>query len=286
VLNPESSEVSMNVMTTNATGNYLLGHANAELNRLISQSRFLGELSEHFFHLAGIGAGMQVLDVGCGAGDVSFLAAHMVGPAGRVVGIDRAPEPVAIASQRAAAAGLSNVTFVAADAANFVADTPVDAIVGRLVTMYWPHPANVLRHLLRSLKPGGIVTFQDYDMSGAKSEPFCPLFETTVERVRQTFARAGVEHRMGLKLGRVFEDAGLHSPHMRLAARVERGADSSAYPQLTEITRTLLPIMERTGVATAASVDIDTLADRLREEAVSLRATLVAPLLVAAWGRR
>jgi SAM-dependent methyltransferase len=276
----------MNVMSTDAAATYLLGHANGELDRLISQSRFIGELSEHLFQLAGLGAGMHVLDVGCGAGDVSFLAARIVGPAGRVVGIDRSPESVATATQRAAAAGLTNVTFIAADAANFVADAPVDAIVGRLVMMYWPNPATVLRHLLRSLKPGGIVTFQDYDLSGSKSEPFCPLFEATVERVRQTFARACVENRMGLKLGAAFEEAGLLSPQMRLAARVERGAGSAAFEQLAEITRTLLPVMERTGVAAAAGVDVDTLADRLRGEAVSMRATLVAPLLVAAWARK
>jgi SAM-dependent methyltransferase len=276
----------MNVMTsTDAAGTYLLGHANEELDRLISQSRFIGELTEHLFRLAGIGAGMQVLDVGCGAGDVSFVAARLVGPAGRVLGIDRSPESIAIASKRAAAAGLSNVTFVAADAANFVADAPVDAIVGRLVMMYWPNAASILRHLTRSLKPGGLITFQDYDLSGAKSEPFCPLFEATVERVRQTFARACVEPRMGLKLGCVFEDAGLPSPQMQLAARVERGPESPAYEQLAEITRTLLPAMERTGVAAADSIEIDTLADRLREEVVSLRATVVAPLLVAAWTR-
>ena len=91
---------------------------------------------------------------------------------------------------------------------------------------------------------------------------------------------------MGLKLGRVFEDAGLPTPQMLLGARVERGPDSIVYEQVAQITRTLLPVMERTGVATAEAVGIDTLASRIREEALRLRATLVSPSLIGAWTRK
>ena len=56
-----------------------------------------------------------------------------------------------------------------------------------------------------------------------------------------------------------------------------------AYEQVAQITRTLLPLMEKSGVATAEAVAIDTMADRLREEAITRRATLVAPSLIGAW---
>jgi hypothetical protein len=149
------------------------------------------------------------------------------------------------------------------DAADFIPDEPLDAIVGRLVLMYFRDPAAVLRRLTSSVKPGGIVTFQDFDMTAPKSEPHCPLFETAIGRLRETFARAGADDRMGLKLGRVFEDAGLPTPQMLLGARVERGPDSMVYDQVTQITRTLLPLMEKTGVATAEAVGIDTMAGRV-----------------------
>jgi SAM-dependent methyltransferase len=269
-----------------STNPYILGHANEELERLISQGRFLGDLTAHFLRLTGLQPGMRVLDVGCGAGDVSFVIASIVGPTGSVTGMDRSPDSVALASQRAAAAGLPNVRFVVGDAVDFTAEDPVDAVVGRLVLMYFAEPAAVLRRLLSFVKPGGIVTFQDFDMTAPKSEPHCPLFETAIERLRETFARAGADHRMGLKLGRVFEDAGLPTPRMLLGARVERGPDSMVYDQVTQITRTLLPLMEKTGVATAEAVGIDTMAGRLRDEALTRRATLVAPSLIAAWTRK
>ena len=107
-----------------------------------------------------------------------------------------------------------------------------------------------------------------------------------VQGLRETFARAGADPRMGLKLGRVFEDAGLPTPQMLLGARVERGPDSMGYDQVTQITRTLLPLMKKTGVATAQAVGIDTMARSLREEALTRRATLVAPSLIAAWTQK
>jgi SAM-dependent methyltransferase len=269
-----------------STNPYVLGHANEELERLMSQGRFLGDLTAHFLRLAGLQPGMRVLDVGCGAGDVSFVVASIIGPTGHITGMDRSSDSVALASQRAAAAGLSNVRFVVGDTIDFTAEEPVDAVVGRLVLMYFPDPAAVLRRLSSFVKPGGIVTFQDFDMTAQRSEPHCPLFEAAIERLRETFARAGADDRMGLKLGRVFEDAGLPTPRMLLGARVERGPDSMAYDQVTQITRTLLPLMEKTGVATAEAVGIDTMAGRLREEALTQRATLVAPSLIGAWTRK
>src|SRR5262249_58943519 len=81
---------------------YVLGHSETELRRLAMQSAFWGELTGEIFRRAGIGAGMHVLDIGCGAGDVAFLAARLVGPWGRVLGIDRSEDAVRRASARAA----------------------------------------------------------------------------------------------------------------------------------------------------------------------------------------
>jgi 2-polyprenyl-3-methyl-5-hydroxy-6-metoxy-1,4-benzoquinol methylase len=142
------------------TGEYVLGHSREELDRLISQSRYIGELSDHFLHLAGLQPGMRVLDVGCCAGDVTLLAARIVGPSGRVTGIDRSAHSIALATARVSTAGLANVSFVTADAAGFAPKEPVDALVGRVVMMYWPDPASVLRHLLESVRVRGLSLFR------------------------------------------------------------------------------------------------------------------------------
>jgi SAM-dependent methyltransferase len=123
--------------------NYALGHAADKLDRLIEQGRFIGELTEHVLRLAGLGPGMRVLDVGCGAGDVTFLAARLVGPEG----VDRSEEAIAVARERARGARLASVHFI-------IQDTPVDALVGRLVLAHLAEPAATLHRLLANLRPG------------------------------------------------------------------------------------------------------------------------------------
>jgi SAM-dependent methyltransferase len=265
---------------------YILGHAETELDRLIHQARFFGELTEQVLHRAGLQPGMRVLDIGCGAGDVALLAARLVGPEGAVIGVDKSPEAVALASRRAQAAELTNMHFVAQDLSELSLDQPVDALVGRLVLMYFADPAVLLRRLLGLLKPGGLVVFHEFDLAGAKSEPTCEIFEVALQRIRQTFSRVGVDIHTGLKLGRIFQEAGLPAPQMILGARVEGGPDSLIYAQVEQVTQTLLPLMQRTGVATAAEVGIETLAARLRAETVAHNATLVSPSLIGAWAQK
>jgi hypothetical protein len=104
-----------------------------------------------------------------------------------------------------------------------------------------------------------------------------------VERIRQTFTRGGIGIRTGLQLGRILERAGLERPTMVIGGRVERGPDARIYAQVAGITRAVLPLILRLGVAGAESVDVDTLEARLRDEALALDATLMAPPLIGAW---
>jgi ubiquinone/menaquinone biosynthesis C-methylase UbiE len=66
-----------------------LGYNDREQLRLIRQARILATLTESFLRTAGIVSGMRVLDIGCGMGDVTMLAAQLVGPTGSVVSIDQ-----------------------------------------------------------------------------------------------------------------------------------------------------------------------------------------------------
>jgi ubiquinone/menaquinone biosynthesis C-methylase UbiE len=139
---------------------YVLGDSDGELRRLLDQSRFIGDLTEQVLRRAGIEPGMNVLDCGCGVGDVSFLVASLVGPTGRILGIDRSIAGVDLARRRAAEAGLANVTFEVADLADFRPSKPLDVLVGRLILMYLPEPATILSHLARHVRPGGLSYFR------------------------------------------------------------------------------------------------------------------------------
>lgn len=107
---------------------------------------------------AGIAAGQRVLDVGCGIGDPTLQIAVLVGPHGRVVGIDVAEDMVATARDRAAALGLAHVEFRAADVmTEAFAPESFDAVLGRWSLNYVADPAGALGRLRTALVPGGRI---------------------------------------------------------------------------------------------------------------------------------
>ena len=129
-------------MKTPATqqSTYALGHSEQELERLSRQAEVFEPFTHQLLQQAGISTGMRVLDVGCGAGDVAFLVADLVGSTGGVVGVDRAAEAIQRATMRAQARHLENVKFLEGDPTKMQFDGPFDAVVGRLILMYYPDP--------------------------------------------------------------------------------------------------------------------------------------------------
>jgi SAM-dependent methyltransferase len=210
-------------------GPYPLGYSSEEFVRLERQGAFLRDLTEDVLRRAGLGDGMSVLDIGCGVGDVSLLAAEMVGPGGAVLGIDRSVESIDLARRRADAAGRDWIQFAATELETFSTAQRFDAVIGRLVLMYLPDPAAALRKLCGFVRPGGIIAFQEMAMPLARSVPEGPLCRTCVDWILDVFARMGVEIDMGGKLFATFLRAGLSAPQMILAGRAEGGPNSFAY---------------------------------------------------------
>ena len=130
-------------MTTTTT--YSLGSQYEERQRLAYQASLLDQITERFLCEAGLGAGLRVLDVGCGLDDVAMLAAQIVGPRGEVIAIDRDPTMLTAAEERAERAGL-RLQFVHADVTDLdLGELRFDAAVGRLILMHVPDPVSVVR---------------------------------------------------------------------------------------------------------------------------------------------
>jgi ubiquinone/menaquinone biosynthesis C-methylase UbiE len=261
---------------------YFLGHSAAEIERLALQDAFYREPTEEMLRRAGVAAGMRVLDIGCGGGDVSLIAAMLVGASGCVFGIDRSAEAVAAARRRAQASGLRQVRFAVAELDTFAGEAPFDALIGRFVLMYLADPAAALRSLARHLRVGGIVAFQEMEMRSARGYPDAPLFERCIDWYATAIEGAGFESGMGGKLYAAFRDAGFPLPQIIAAGRLEAGPDSPGYELMAANIRTMLPMLLRLNAVTAAEVGIETLAARLRQEAIEGGRCLMFPLLVGA----
>jgi SAM-dependent methyltransferase len=246
---------------------------------------FFEDLTADVLQRAGVGSGMQVLDLGCGVGDVSILTARMVGRSGAVLGIDRSTSSVETARRRAATVGVPNVRFETAELDSFNSPQMFDAVIGRLVLLYQSDPAATLRRFRNFVKPDGVIAFQEADVEQISQVPASHLFNRVRSWLLGGFVAAGAEPNMGSKLLPTFLDAGLPRPTMIAAARVESGPDTLVHALNAQILRSLLPVLQRAKVATAEEVAIDTLADRLRQDAAEIERVTFSPRMVGAWVR-
>jgi ubiquinone/menaquinone biosynthesis C-methylase UbiE len=264
---------------------YIFANREDEQQRLEQQADRFDPLTERVFQAAGLRRGMRVLDLGSGAGDVAMLAAWLVGAGGEVVGVERDPAAVMAATARVKRAGLSRVRFVQGNAQTLDGiEGGFDAVVGRLVLMYLPDPVAALARAARLLRPGGLVCLHEGDMAYDWAEPMTPLWTQVRGWFLETLRRARVAPRMGLSLYAKFVAAGLPAPELRLESAVAGGTRASAWGWANVI-RGVLPLMERLGVATAAEVQPDTLAERLLADIVAADGVVIGPPLVGAWAR-
>jgi ubiquinone/menaquinone biosynthesis C-methylase UbiE len=269
---------------TDSGSRYALGHSEEELDRLKTQARLIDPITRRFFDEAGIEPGMRVLDVGCGAGDTSVLVAEMVGEGGEVVGVDRAP--AAIAAAQAKGEGRGNLHFLEGDPAEMSFEQSYDAVVGRYVLMFQNHPATMLRRLASHLRPGGLMVFHELDYEGISSFPPLPTFDQVKRWNTETTRLYGADPRMGAKLLAAFVTAGLPAPTVRVEALSGKGPGSADVLLLARnLTRSLLPEMDRLGVATRADVKLETLLERMLSEAAATDSVVVGHLQVGAWCR-
>src|SRR5256885_10157865 len=117
-----------------------------------------------------IGGQHAVLDIATGPGEPALSVAALVGPKGKVFGIDPAPEMVAAARRAADRLGLQNIQFdvAFADQMPFPADT-FDAVISRFGVMFFPSPVDGVREMLRVLKPGRRLALAVWHFAGKNS---------------------------------------------------------------------------------------------------------------------
>ena len=114
--------------------------------------------SEAIFPNLPVKEGDAVFDVGCGFGDTALKLARLVGPQGRVVGIDCCDAFMEYGLRGAAEAGLDNVSFINGDALSEPFAPEYDFVFSRFGTMFFPNPVVGLRNMRTALKPGGVMT--------------------------------------------------------------------------------------------------------------------------------
>ncbi|MGY4495111.1 class I SAM-dependent methyltransferase [Pseudomonas sp. TE3610] len=266
---------------------YVFGHSAQELERLMFQARVLAPITSRLISHMGIAPGMRVLDLGCGAGDVSMLVAQAVGESGSVIGIDLDADTVALARHRAQLARLPQIQFQACAIEAYASAEGFDAVIGRYIMLHQADPLAFLHKAASLARPGGVLGLHEIAIEAPmlESHPVVPLWQQVGTWLFDALnAGARSPSAAGSMLGH-FDDAGLPPPEQFCERPIGGGADALFYRWAAEAVRTLMPHLIRLGGLDEAAVQLNTLEHRLRKATVQARAQLLGPTQVCAWVR-
>jgi SAM-dependent methyltransferase len=264
-----------------------MGHTDRERRRLALQAAVLNPLTDSFLRRAGVSAGMRVLDLGCGIGEVSLIAARLVGPHGQVHGIDLDPAALEIAQGRIRSAGHDHVTFEQVDLVDHSPSGRYDAVIGRHILIHTKDALATLKNAAAMLRDGGLLAFQEYDLSWyPRGFPELPLMFQVEEQIVEFFRRAVPRPNIGTQLFYLMQEAGLPPPECRAECIMDGGPHSPIYEWIAETVITLSSRFQALGMPPLANTDGAALARQLREEALQKRGVILGPMMVGAFTRR
>jgi 2-polyprenyl-3-methyl-5-hydroxy-6-metoxy-1,4-benzoquinol methylase len=186
---------------------YIIRGGRAGRERLRLLSRVMEPLTRALLDRVRVARGARCLDVGCGGGDVTLMLARLVGPEGRVVGVDIDDAKLELAREEADAARVSNVEYRRGSIDDVDPDGSFDVVYARFLFSHLPDPTDALRRMIAFARPAGVVAVEDVDFSGCFCYPeniayrrFCDLY------VRAGEAR-GVDATVGRRLPALFAGA-------------------------------------------------------------------------------
>jgi ubiquinone/menaquinone biosynthesis C-methylase UbiE len=206
---------------------YVLGVNDAEAARLGLQHRLWSERAHGLWERAAIQPGMTVLDIGCGPGHAALDLAEIVGPTGRVIGVEESPLYLKHLHDMAVARRLTNIDRVLGDVQQLDAliqtDELADAAYARWVLCFVQDPEAVVAGVARLLKPGGRFAVQDYFNYEAMSlAPRRPEFTRVIEAVAASWRGRGGDPDVVARLPALCRRHGLELTHISTESRVAR----------------------------------------------------------------
>lgn len=214
----------MTERTTSSDADYVLGTHDAELARLGFQHQVWSAQTTAAWERAGFTRGATILDVGCGPGYATFDLASLVGPDGRVIGVDMSAKFVSHVSSEAVHRGFANIETRVEDlAALSQAPSSVDGAFARWVLCFVPDPAGIIARVARALRPGAALVVLDYShYEGFRMGPRSAASERVFRAVGESFRRHGGNPDVGMDIPRHMQAAGLEVRSVRPLVRVGR----------------------------------------------------------------
>ena len=262
---------------------YHLGHADDEVRRQQIQAKLMAPMTQTLLSACGMARDQTVLDIGCGPGDVTLLAADKVGPGGRVIGIDLSPDVLVVARRRAEAAGYTNIQFYEGSDADLSRYRDFDVAVGRLVLIHQKDPVQFIRNVAAKLRPGGVLAFHEHaGIAPPPCRPQCTMYNDVVTTITTCFQSSFNSPYAAFQLAEIFHAAGFSPPRLSSAYPVISDPDSEVF----EWCELCLKSLYTMGTLRGARYDLATVRSQLREEFVNSHSQVLGMLEFTGWAVR
>lgn len=189
---------------------YILGTEAAELHRLGLQHQVWASEAHQGWRNAGFTAGQTILDLGCGPGFCTKELGYVVGPKGKVIGVDKSEAFIGFLNIIKQQYNLS----IDAQYADFndmiLEDNSLDGVYCRWAMAWIPNVEEVLKRVYKALKPGAKVVFHEYyDWSLLQTSPEYPMMKNAIKQTLQTFFDSEGTVNIGRFLPKIFSDLGM-----------------------------------------------------------------------------
>lgn len=181
---------------------------------------------------AGLGPGLEVLDLGCGSGETTIDIARLVGPTGRVVGIDMDDRELAHARSAADACSVS-IEWKQGRAEDLDDEASFDIAYARFVLSHLNDPADALRRMRWAVRRSGRIVVEDIDITTHAHWPPSAAFHRYIELYAATGRARGVDPDIGPRLAAMLIDAGLEDVEVSISMPVFRTGDGKTIARLT-----------------------------------------------------
>lgn len=233
-------------------------------------------------HRAGIRDGLKCLDLGCGAGDVTFEIARLVGPNGRVAGIDMDSVKLDLARERATSEGVANVEFRQANVFEWNEDSVYDLIYVRFLLTHLPECDRVVLNLLRALRPGGHLAVEDINFEGYVSHPANAAHDRYVALYQGVVRRRGGDADIGPKLLGMLDTVGFQNLGINIVYPEHAKGSGKEISALTMIGISEAVLEEKMAEESELR-DIIAELERFARDPLSI---ICGPRVFQVWGRR
>jgi ubiquinone/menaquinone biosynthesis C-methylase UbiE len=263
---------------------YLQGYRAAEQERLQRQWLELAPDSAWLFERVGLSSGQTVVEVGCGPRGCLDLLAALVGPTGKVIGIELSDEAVSLARKYVDAQGLSNVDVRVGDGRHTGLErNAFDVVTTRLVLVNVPQPDAFVAEAVAIARPGGIVACHEVTWPLHTLDPPLDAWDQLSDIFHVYADRHGQDLYVGRRLTRLLREHGLMD--------VQANAISHIYPigharrtLAVHITENLRDRFIDDGLVEAD--ELDALTSALVHHLDDPNTFVISNLFIQAWGHK